>query len=489
MLWAIINLQRSIPFILQNNNDNFISQASPFSWIRVCSDSPYFEDENGNAWTPIGQNDAITWPDFNGLFKRKDVARVDGHMAYLAAHGVTCLRIMMEYCQTENRYLEKPVGRFQPNMVQFWDDLFLLCEKYQIRLLITPFDTFWMARRWKFHPYNKISGGPCKSKGRWLTCPDMLSAIKNRFSFFIERWGGSSALFGWDLFNEISPQHAGKNIQGLYHYIQQISTHIRDYEMRLYQKTHPQTVSVFAPIFERYDMANLVFQHPSLDFASTHFYNAATIDYPKNVNSPAMVTGNMVKEALQHLPSGRPFLDSEHGPINYFRRNKKGLPENFDDVYFLNIQWAHMASGAAGGGMRWPYRNPHVLTHGMRKAQMNLAGFSALIDWKSFKRTNLNGIISTDDSSVSVFGCGDKTQAIVWLLRTLKTSQKSSQSIRKVLINIAIPGLDKGNYQAFFWDTKLGLIDTQNFVSTGVTSNLRCLLTSMNLAVAIKCVS
>ena len=104
-------------------------------WIKVSADSPFFVDETGNNWTPIGQNDAVTWPDLAGLFRRKNVQEVEGHLAYLSAHGVTCLRVMLEYCQTENRYLERPVGRFQPNMIQFWDDLFVLCEKYKLRIL------------------------------------------------------------------------------------------------------------------------------------------------------------------------------------------------------------------------------------------------------------------------------------------------------------------------------------------------------------------
>ncbi|TIL77742.1 MAG: hypothetical protein E5Y81_12695, partial [Mesorhizobium sp.] len=35
--------------------------------------------------------------------------------------------------------------------------------------------------------------------------------------------------------------------------------------------------------------------------------------------------------------------------------------------YFRHLQWAHLAAGGAGGGMRWPNRSPHVLTPGMRR--------------------------------------------------------------------------------------------------------------------------
>src|SRR5215217_1083210 len=166
-------------------------------WIQVAPEVPYFITENGENWSPIGQNDAITWPEFAGLFRRKNMTAVEYHLAYLAEHGVTCLRFMLEYAQTENRYLERPAGKFQPNMVKLWDDLFALCEKYGLRILLTPYDTFWMWIRWKHHPYNKSNGGPCARRSQWLLCPDTLQAIKNRLTFAAERWGGSGALFAW----------------------------------------------------------------------------------------------------------------------------------------------------------------------------------------------------------------------------------------------------------------------------------------------------
>lgn len=430
------------------------------SWIQVSEDSPYFVDEKGNNWTPVGQNDAIIWSDLEGLFKRKNIRAIEGHFAFLAAHGVNCLRIMLEYCQTENRYFERPAGRFQPNMVQLWDDLFLLCEKYKLRILLTPFDTFWMDRRWKNHPYNTANGGPCKRKSQWLTSPETLNAIKNRLTFVTERWGSSGVLFAWDLWNEINPAHALGKTDGLYEFISELSVHLRNLENRLYGKTHPQTVSVFAPLIERYQMKDLIFRHPELDFASTHFYETGTINNPKNAIDAAISTGYMVKEALAHLPAERPFFDSEHGPIDHYRR-KRNLPELFDDQYFLNMQWAHLASGGVGGGMRWPYRQPHVLTHGMRRAQRNMSEFVKLINWKSFKRKNLNAGIKVSYSDFSVFGCGDKTQAIVWLLNNKKIGRNkiTQPDPKKISLTIQVPELEKGHYKIHVWDTLLGEIE------------------------------
>ncbi|TGD81911.1 hypothetical protein EU557_07800 [Hymenobacter wooponensis] len=416
--------------------------------------------EQGTSWTPIGQNDAITWPDFAGLFRRKNMAAVEGHLAWLAAHGVTCLRFMLEYCQTENRYLERPVGRFQPNMVRLWDDLFALCERYGLRVLLTPYDTFWMWKRWRHHPYNQAHGGPCKHHSQWLLCPDTLAAIKNRLKFATERWGGSGALFAWDLWNEIHPRHAQGRTDGFADFITEVSTHLREVETKLYGRTHLQTVSLFWPVlYEHPAVADVIFRHPQLDFATTHFYHAATIDHPKDTVQPAIYTGSLVREALEQLHQPTPFFDSEHGPIHTFKDRHRTLPEAFDDEYFRHMQWAHVASGAAGGGMRWPNRHPHVLTHGMRAAQQSLASFVELIHWPSFQRRNLNQEIQLSTPAFAGFACGDATQAIVWILRQDSLKKRGGtmlQHVKPLPVQIKIPGLHAGCYRVHLWNTLTG---------------------------------
>ena len=44
--------------------------------------------------------------------------RFERHLARLRAHGVTCLRLMLEYCQDETCHLESPAGTFRPEMVR-----------------------------------------------------------------------------------------------------------------------------------------------------------------------------------------------------------------------------------------------------------------------------------------------------------------------------------------------------------------------------------
>jgi mannan endo-1,4-beta-mannosidase len=323
--------------------------------------------ENGESWTPIGQNDAITWPDLQGAFLERDIKSVSNYFSMLESKGVTCMRLMLEYCHVENRYLEKPVGKFQQNMIALWDVIFQLAAARNIRLILTPFDTFWMSRRWKHHPYNKNNGGPVATKTRWLWSKEMRTAIKNRLAFATERWGSTGTIFAWDLWNEIHPVHARNEVNQLANFIEDVGGYLRNREKELYGRSHLQTVSFYGTsLLDDERIAAAAFHHPGLDFATIHYYDEAAIDRPKNTIDAAIITGMLTRKCISDIEDNRPFFDTEHGPIYTFNNRHKTLEESFDDEYFTNMQWAHFASGGAGGGMRWPYRRPHVLTKGMR---------------------------------------------------------------------------------------------------------------------------
>ena len=263
--------------------------AAPLPWIETRPGVPYFITEHGEPWTPIGQNDAISWPELDGLFRRRDLGAVERHLRWLKAHGVTCLRLMLEYAQGRHRYIEKPVGRFAPNMVRLWDDLFALCEKVGLHLLLTPVDTFFMWTQWKHHPYNAKNGGPCASRRRWLTCPETRGAIKARLAFASDRWGGSPALFAWDIWNEIHPAHGGDDPANFAPFIADVATWLRGFEIARHGRAHLQTVSIFGPeLIKAPELCEAIFRHPALDFANTHLYEHGTIDDPKDTVAAAL---------------------------------------------------------------------------------------------------------------------------------------------------------------------------------------------------------
>lgn len=424
-------------------------EPEPGAWIRCAPGAPYFETEAGAAWTPVGHNEAITWPHLAGLYRRRDPHVTERHFADLAAQGVTCLRLMLDYSQVRHRHLEHRAGEFNPAVVKMWDDLIALGERHGIRFLLTPFDTFFMARRWKTHPYSRHAGGPSHSPRTMLTCGDTRAAIINRMHFATRRWGHSPAIFAWDLWNEIDAYYAGGDLNAVHDFVTEVSEALRAEELRLHGRAHLQTVSVFLPnLVKDPPLGEIIFRHPSLDFASIHLYEKGTIDAPRRSLDPAAATVRLMSAAIAECPPERPLLDTEHGPIHAFKDRHATLPDAFDTECFRRTQWAHLASGGAGGGMRWPYRHPHVLLPAMHEAQSVLAAFLPLIDWGSFRRAPLGDRLKVHGLAGLACGCGDNRQAVVCLM--------ADEAHATTANPVEITGLDPGCYSVSQINTVTG---------------------------------
>ncbi len=431
------------------------------SWIRVAPRIPYFMTEQGLPWTPIGQNDSITWPELRDLIGRRDLPAIERHLRWLRDSGITCLRLMLEYCENDEFYLECPAGRFRPSMIALWDDLVGLCAQLGLRLLLTPFDTFFTWNNWASHPYNRANGGPCADRTQLLICPQTRELIKSRLAFAATRWGASGVVFAWDLWNEMHPVQGQDHPHCFEDFIEDVGPFLRDLEVGLYGRAHLQTVSIFGPELQWKPWLNEpVYRHPLLDFATIYLYEEGTIDFPQDTIAPAISTGRLIRDALAEISDARPLFDSEHGPIHTFKDHGRTLPEPFDDEYFRHMQWAHFASGAAGGGMRWPNRSPHSLTAGMRRAQQALAGFLPLIDWLRFERQALNDAVVVEGGPVAAFCCGDTEQALLWLLRTdaIGADGRIKRQRPPARVCISLPGLRRGNYRITYWDTVSGRV-------------------------------
>ncbi len=472
----------------------------PLSPLRVAPGGRYFETFDGAPFLMVGFNDAIAWQGLGGLYRRRDLAGVETYLEDLRDHGINTIRLMLEYVHREGRYFERRAGEFNPDMVRLWDDLFALCERLELRVLLTPWDTFWMSRRWKRHPYNAENGGPATKKSSVLTDEAVFQILMGRFRFVIERWGESGVIAAWDLWNEIWT-HWGGTIEHQEGVFSRMSEAIRAIEMETWGWTRPQTISIYGPNLA-HGYENLIFRHPNIDFATSHIYATGSIDDPKNTVNPALTMGREVRYALNHVPPHYPFLDTEHGPIHLFNDKRRALPEDFDDEYERHLMWAHLASGGAGSGMRWPARHPHILTQGTKRSLHSLSKFLPLIDWRRFApRDALPDLeinaVSTHPAkrgkplkNVQIFGCRDEAQAVVWLLRGNPTRNQTGMlpPRQSELIVLTLRQVRSGTYTVQEWDTVRGDSPARHELKVEKDGLLHCVLPRFanDLALAVR---
>jgi mannan endo-1,4-beta-mannosidase len=466
-------------------------------YVRVAPGGRHFMTEDGAPFLVIGHNEGMPWPTMHHMHREEDLATTEAYIQMLAEHGVTVLRIMLEYCEDEDWFFENPVGQPVPATVLYWDDLIGLCERYGIRLLVMFWDTFFMSRRWEHHPYSAPGSG-FDGPGSFCTSPTALEAQKARIRFFIDRWGDSPAIFAYDLLNEIHPYWGGSPADQA-RWLTEIAQFTKGYELERWGKRHLVTVSIFGA-FPETAYLDLIMRHPELDFVSTHVYIFGLVDNPENTIDGALVMRDAVRHAFSQMDAVRPYMDTESGPIHLFMDLKRTLPAAFDAEYLHNMSWAHLATGGAGSGMRWPFREPHALTPGMHAVQRGMRRFVPALDWVRFSPEPWNhrmrvvareavGNGATDRLPVLAFGCGDGRQALAWVLRDLRVI-----GLETVLpaMDLIMPGLEPGRYVAEFWETYEGLkMGEQPFTVAapgGLTRELRLPLALFvrDLAVAIK---
>ena len=234
---------------------------------------------------------------------------------------------MLECAHKKSRYVEIRAGEWAPNMVRMWDDMFGLCERLGLRILLTPVDTFWTWIRWRYHPWNVANGGPVEVPSQLLTSPDARRLIKARLEFAVRRWGGSGALFAWDLWNEIHPAQGGDSAEPFPAFIADLSAHVRGLERQLYGRAHPQTVSLFGPeLWWKPDMPlrEPIYRHPDLDFATIHVYKSGTIDDPRNTVAPALDMAAIVRMSLAEIETA--ITGFRWARPRAIRENLRGLP-------------------------------------------------------------------------------------------------------------------------------------------------------------------
>ncbi|MBZ0321185.1 MAG: cellulase family glycosylhydrolase [Anaerolineae bacterium] len=430
--------------ILSTSDVRRVADSSSQGLIAINSTGHYFVDGLQQGFIAIGQNDAIAWPGLKSLLGRFCPQETEAYVADLRKHGINVSRIMMEYAQHPYTYLENPVGFFSPIVVQFWDDFFPIAERFGLYLLLTPFDTFWQEKNWNRYPYHKRMGGPCRTKRSWLTERNCIEIQKHRWEFVIQRWGNSPAIFAWDIMNEID-NCWGCTPREIDHYLTEMANFVRELELKYWGRSHLLTASTLKATPEG-ELSEVIYNHPCLDFVNTHLYPGPGVGKPMDAIACTLEIIASVRYALDHIRTPRPYFDSESGPITQWISDIE-----LDKRYHHNMSWAHLATGAAGSGMRWPYSDPHCIHPELRKNLLGLSKFAENVDWANFDSRPLT--IQTDADSIISTGCGDAHIAMAWLLKD--TRQKGQVALDNLPITI-LNEWNEGLYLIEFWDTYAG---------------------------------
>jgi len=402
------------------------------NYPRVSDDGSGFVFPDGSVTVAVGQNDSYTWTGMNNLYNG-NASGTESYVKNLRLYGVNVTRMMLEYAQNQSQLLENPIGTYNQKVIDFWDKFLPIAERNGLTVLITPWDTFWMDANWATNPYNAANGGPCATKREFITSRAARAAQKARIKMMIDRWGNSPAVFAWDILNEFDIKWTGATTTERAAWVADMAAYIQDYEMEKWGHRHMTTLSSVNAVPSG-TIGNTIYRNPRFDFANNHHY-LSHINNPQNWIDPALDVNYAVRYSLNYIRDGRPYMDTESGPIEV--RPTSG---DWDDRYFHYMMWAHFASGGAGTGMRWPYRNPHIVSDGMHRSQRALTIAAADFDWSTFRQQNIDGRITMNQADFIRMGCADEGQAVLWLAQDLRKGDVRSVNDATVTVSGMAPG-------------------------------------------------
>ena len=139
---------------------------------------------------------------------------------------------------------------------------------------------------------------------------------------------------------------------------------------RLFGRSHPQTVSLFGPelIWKPHlPMAEPIFRHPDLDFATIHIYQHGTIDFPLNTVDPAIDFGR-IDGGVHRRDPARPALPRHRARPDPRLQGSQEDPGRASTEMFRHMQWAHLASGGGAAACAGPTA-VRTCSPGMRRAE------------------------------------------------------------------------------------------------------------------------
>jgi hypothetical protein len=198
--YVFISVLLSILVVSYSNARIRVNKMNEF--IRVSTKNPrYFETTSGHAWIPIMINFVV--PNGNDA---KVFQEIEMYFKHFSENGGNAMRIWISTPFLEIE--DKKVGEYDKTKFNRIDHLVSLAEKYNIRVLFVLQHIRTIsnesAEGWANSQLMSIeNGGPFKNIEEYVSSSSGEKAYLNRARALSQRYKNNSAIFGWELWNEM----------------------------------------------------------------------------------------------------------------------------------------------------------------------------------------------------------------------------------------------------------------------------------------------
>lgn len=325
--------------VVESQTVRFMAVASDNAgFVRRSPDTErYLQHDDGSLYFPLGLNHG--WPREGGTYDYDDTLErtaAKGGNTVRVWLAPTFQKLSLETSETvrDDGHLGG-LGWINQDAAWRFDHVVDRAQELGVKVLPVAFSfSGWRSRNgpsnWAESPYNEANGGPMASGSQVFTHPDARELAKRRLRYIVARWGASSAVMAWELWNEVT---------GVDDYDDKASAawhrEMAAYLKELDPHEHLVTTSTWwvegTPRIDGID---------DIDIVMTHEYNA--VDHAV----PHYGAGRWKPEAY-----GKPHMTGEFGNQEFDKADSGVYDPETTSVH--NVMWAGLTSGSAGGGLYW----------------------------------------------------------------------------------------------------------------------------------------
>ena len=409
-------------------------------------DARYLAFDNGNPYFAVGEN--TSWYNGGGTYD------YDRWFQRLNEQHATFARLWMPSWAFGIEWNDTPLGDYSQRLDRAWqlDYVMDLAEHNGIQVMLALFNhgafSTVFNSEWANNPYNEANGGPLTNPQEVFTDPTTEGLLRQRIRYIVARWGASTALMSWELWNEVDLVDGfDEPIVAAWH--KRMSDYIRSID----PAQHLTTTSLALP----YGNAEL-FTDADLDLAQLHFYagNGAFVLFPDLGRDVIEWTRQRILDTGLPTLFGELGVDSR-GPseTRAADRDGKGLHDGL---------WAGAVSGGFGTAMPWWWDN---LTDVEAARYYPMFGsvqrFVRGVRWD--REHFVVSTASTSQSEFTIDGLQGERTGLYWIRDTTDTWNARAPRVARG-VQLHLPAFPRGKWCATWYDTWRGKVVSRQTLDT-----------------------
>ena len=322
--------------IARAEEERFSVDSSPNpGFLRVSPRDPrYLAFDDGTPFFGLGFA-SHSWNARNLVLYTKH------YLNQLAAFGGNYTSINLEVAGNGGFGLQagKPLGVYSLVNAFRLDYIIECAERRGIYLIPCLHQTkIAMLSSWKNSIYSTAAGGPCGKPEEFFSSPEMRKLIRNRLRYLIARWGYSTNLLGFEIFNEVNYTDGfRKDPESVVAFHREIASWLKEMDPNRH---------LVSTCFGSSDACELpeIWRLPEIDFTITHSY----------AND---IAGELFNRQRNKARYGKPVIGGENGiPANFCGQAQRVDPSG---ISFHNNLWASLVTKSAGNVLQWWYSHFH----------------------------------------------------------------------------------------------------------------------------------